>query len=155
MWEDSLVGVPGKDFPHCYGEEVGGRSASKRAVACSRLRVCQVRWIEKTQTRKLNGRTLSFSRTFHFRVFPSVLEPETRNKVCGYALYSSGLRWNCKGVCFPSEKSVFLSVLLSGSLFFQTLFGLCAYFWAAPVELIVNSCSWAQLIEGRLALTRG
>ena len=35
MWEDSLVGVPGKDFPHCYGEEVGGRSASKRAVACS------------------------------------------------------------------------------------------------------------------------
>ena len=43
MWEDSLVCVPGKDFPHCYGEEVGGRSASKRAVACSRLRVCQVR----------------------------------------------------------------------------------------------------------------
>jgi len=41
MWEDSLVGVPGKDFPHRYGEEVGGRSASERAVACSRLRVSQ------------------------------------------------------------------------------------------------------------------
>ena len=43
MWEDSLVGVPGKDFPHRNGEEVGGRSASERAVACSRLRVSQVR----------------------------------------------------------------------------------------------------------------
>ena len=43
MWEDSLVGVPGKDFPHRYGEDVGGRSASERAVACSRLRPSQVR----------------------------------------------------------------------------------------------------------------
>ena len=57
--------------------------------------------------------------------------------------------------CAFLVRKVCLSVLLSGSLFFQTLFGLCAYFWAAPVELIVNSCSWAQLIEGRLALARG
>ena len=62
-------------------------------ITCSRLRDSRVRWIEKVQTWKIYGRKLGrafsrpatgFSRTFFFRVFPSIWEPGT-----GYCTYKS------------------------------------------------------------------